>query len=113
MPQAVKDATDDYKRNSDRLGRFLEDEMEPGVTAEAPTAEVYTRYKWWCERNGFRAENMALFKSSLENVATVKKQRPYGSGRTANAVSLVLGFKLKPSLSNMIPVADGKTWEDL
>lgn len=103
-PAAVKAATDEYRKNSDRLGRFIEDEMEPG--GEAPVTQVFTRYKWWCERNGYRAENMAVFKSSLENIAMVRKQRPQGSGREVNPVSLLLGYTLKPDIANLIPIDD-------
>ena len=90
MPQSVREATDDYRTNSDRLGRFLEDETEAGELFESSTNEVYARYQWWCARNGFRPDNIAVFKSSLENVATIKKQRPSGAGRGAGP-----GFELR------------------
>lgn len=102
MPQSVREATDDYRTNSDRLGRFLEDETEAGELFESSTNEVYARYQWWCARNGFRPDNIAVFKSSLENVATIKKQRPAGAGRGVNPVSLILGYRLKPRVTTLL-----------
>ena len=69
--------------------------MEPEPLAETRTGEIYPRYKAWCEHNGFFPENAANFKSSLANIATVTKRRPSGSGRSANAVSLLLGYRFR------------------
>ena len=93
-PEAVLAATDEYRKNTDRIERFLEDEMIKDAQGEARTAEVYARYKEWCDTNGYYAENAANFKTSLEKVAKVCRRRPEGSDRTANPVHMVLGYRL-------------------
>ena len=94
-PEEVVAATVEYRKNSDKIGRFVDEEMEPEPLAETRTGEIYPRYKAWCERNGFFPENAANFKSSLANIATVTKRRPSGSSRNVNAVSLLLGYRFR------------------
>jgi putative DNA primase/helicase len=94
-PDAVRDATDEYRNNNDKLGRFLAEEMEADPTAEIRTADAYIRYKTWCIANGFFPENAANFKSSINNVAIVVRKRPAGCGREANPTNFIVGYKLK------------------
>lgn len=94
-PEEVLEATAEYRKSSDKIGRFVDEEMEPEPLAETRTGEIYPRYKAWCERNGFFPENAANFKSSLANIATVTKRRPSGSGRSASPVSLLLGYRFR------------------
>ncbi|MCR9074969.1 MAG: phage/plasmid primase, P4 family, partial [bacterium] len=55
VPEAVRNATSGYRHESDAVGRFIEEccERVPGV--ELPKADLYVRYKAWCERNGEHA----------------------------------------------------------
>lgn len=94
-PEEVVEATADYRKSSDKIGRFVDEEMEQDPLAETRTGEVYPRYKNWCERNGFFPENAANFKSSLSNIATVTKRRPRSGGEKA---SLLLGYRLRNGL---------------
>lgn len=91
-PEEVLEATAEYRKNSDKIGRFVDEEMEPEPLAETRTGEIYPRYKTWCEHNGFFPENAANFKSSLENIATITKRRPRAGGEKA---SLLLGYRLR------------------
>ena len=94
-PAVVQEATDEYRKNSDRIGRFLDEEMEADPLAETRTGDAYNRYKVWCSINGFFPENAMNFKSSLANIATVARKRPSdGSGLT----TLLLGYRLKIEL---------------
>ncbi|MEL7610614.1 MAG: phage/plasmid primase, P4 family [Bacillota bacterium] len=94
-PEAVQIAIDDYRKNSDKIARFLDEEMEAHVLYEARTADVYARYKQWCSANGFFPENAANFKVSLSGIGQIVQKRPAGSGRDASPVSLFLGYRLK------------------
>ncbi len=95
-PEAVREATEDYRHSNDKIGRFLAEEMEEDSAAETRTGEVYNRYKSWCITNGFHPENASNFKASLSNVSNVVRKRPDGCGRDSNPVSLLIGYKLKP-----------------
>ena len=98
-PPAVQAATDEYRKNSDKIGRFLDEVMEPDAQAETRTSEAYNHYKAWCVTNGYFPENAANFKSSLANIATVVRRRPRGSSRTENPVSLLIGYRLETGFS--------------
>lgn len=92
MPASVLAATDDYNRESDKIGRFFDEEMEKDAHAETRTAEVYARYQAWCIRNGFHPENIANFKDSVSRTAKVVRKRPI-SGEALT--TLLLGYRLK------------------
>ena len=97
MPESVRDAIDKYRKNSDKIGRFLDDVMDADSTAETRTGEVYNRYKQWCGLNGFFPENATNFKSSLSNIATVVDRRPKGGG---GATPSLLGYQLRSEFHN-------------
>ena len=51
-PAAVTNATTSYRADMDVLGRFLEDECDVGEALRTKAGELYTRYEYWCGRNG-------------------------------------------------------------
>ncbi len=93
-PDAVLAATDEYRKNTDKIERFLEDEMTKDAQGGARTAEVYARYKEWCYKNNYFPENAANFKTSLAKVGTVCKRRPKGCDRLTPPVHMFLGYRL-------------------
>lgn len=65
MPESVRFATERYRHESDKIGLFIEDELEPIPNAEERTSVVYDRYRKWCDSNGCFAENTRNFKQIL------------------------------------------------
>src|SRR5262249_42139796 len=68
MPQQVKDATEQYRKDSDVLGAFIEqrlentsDKRERGSTA----AQIYKTYCRWCEDNGEYSLNQTRFGNAM------------------------------------------------
>lgn len=56
MPDAVKNATDEYRQESDSIGVFLEECTEPVPSAFYVTTKVlWQAYNQWCEENGERS----------------------------------------------------------
>ncbi|HAG12063.1 MAG TPA: hypothetical protein DCK76_12015 [Desulfotomaculum sp.] len=92
MPESVISATAEYRRHSDKIGRFIDDEMEAVPLAETKTSDAYTRYKTWCSINGYYPENAMNFKALLSGVATIIRKRPQEGG---GATPLVLGYRLR------------------
>lgn len=68
--------------------------MEANSSAEIRTSDAYNRYKEWCVRNGYYAENATSFKVALNNVATIVRKRPKTGGEKT---SLLIGYQLKPT----------------
>ena len=51
-PTAVQAATASYRRDSDKIARFVDEMMEPDITGEIRTEDAYRAYQEWCTRNG-------------------------------------------------------------
>lgn len=109
-PGSVLAATDDYRMNSDKISRFLDEEMETDPLAETRSAEVYARYKQWCELNGYRPENAANFKTLLSNAGEIKRKRPAAGG---GMTTMFIGYKLTPENPGFIRVENATPWEEL
>lgn len=92
-PRTVREATAQYRRDSDKISRFVDEMMEPDPHGEIRTEEAYQVYQDWCARNGHIAESMPTWKQAMEAHAEIKKQRPAGAGREASKLSLILGLK--------------------
>ena len=94
-PAAVREATAQYRQDSDKIARFVADMLEPDPHGEIRTEEAYQQYQDWCSRNGHMAENMASWKQAMEAHAVVKQKRPLGAPHSAAKLWLVLGLKWK------------------
>lgn len=92
MPYAVREATESYQNDSDKIRCFAEDCLIPDEDSEEKTSEVYSAYQSWCVDNGYRSEGMRIFKQGLLTFAEVKKKRPKQGGSTT---TMLLGYKLK------------------
>ena len=82
-PKAVREATEAYRIDSDKIARFVSERMEPDALGEIPTEEAYAQYRLWCGLNGCYPENQTNFKQAMEGYADVRKKRPQGAGRSA------------------------------
>ena len=92
-PKAVREATAQYRQDSDKIARFVADMLEPDPHGEIRTEEAYQQYQDWCFRNGHMAENMANWRQAMEAHVTIRKKRPAGAGREASKLALILGLK--------------------
>jgi len=91
LPKSVKDATERYPHDSDKMVLFFEDNLVADDTAEELTSVVYARYKGWCQENGCYAEGMKNFKQGLETFAPVVRKRPKHGGEKT---TLLIGYRL-------------------
>ena len=91
LPKSVKDATERYQHDSDKMVLFFEDNLVLDDTAEELTSTVYARYKGWCQENGCYAEGMKNFKQGLETFASVVRKRPKCGGEKT---TLLIGYRL-------------------
>ena len=91
LPKSVKDATERYQHDSDKMVLFFEDNLVADDTAEELTSRIYARYKGWCQDNGCYAEGMKNFKQGLETFAPVVRRRPKHGGEKT---TLLIGYRL-------------------
>lgn len=95
-PKAVKEATDDYKKISDKISLFIGEALIKAPGGEVATLTVFTEYKKWCIENKEQSESMNAFRKSLASAGIKpKRARPKGSDRTANKTSIIYGYCLK------------------
>ena len=91
VPTAVRVATDDYRREMDHFGQFLEEccEMRPGLTVRA--SEVYGEYRLWADRQGLE------YPMSLPRMWRKLDERGVVRVKTMRG-ALYRGIGLRPSL---------------
>lgn len=90
VPSVIQDATKHYEHDSDKLSLFMEDCLEIG-DYEEKTADVYYRYKLWCQENGHFPESMKNFKQVLSSQFTVLRRRPKTGG---HKTTVLVGARL-------------------
>ncbi|MBR3187561.1 MAG: bifunctional DNA primase/polymerase [Lachnospiraceae bacterium] len=94
-PAAVREATMEYRRKSDKLLQFLEDRTEQGAGFEVPLSELHSAFAAWCITTGVNSVSIPAFKEMLEERQLfTKRKRPAGSGRSGKKVMHVLGVRL-------------------
>ena len=91
LPKSVKEATERYQHDSDKMILFFEDNLVADDTAEELTSTVYARYKGWCQENGCYPEGMKNFKQGLQAFAQVVRKRPKQGGEKT---TVLLGYRL-------------------
>lgn len=91
LPKSVKEATERYQHDSDKMALFFEDNLIADDTTEVMTARVYARYKEWCQENGTYPEGMKNFKQGLQAFAQVVRKRPKRGGEKT---TMLIGYRL-------------------
>lgn len=89
-PRAVRDATAVYRKNSDKIGRFI-DECLVYSGKNSPAGSIYAYYAAWCNENGYGCENKGNFFDDIRNKGLFA---PSGTvdGRTVR--NIVKGYEL-------------------
>lgn len=99
-PPSIKEATAAYRRECDKIMRFIEDELEAGSGYEVRTQEVFDRFTLWCNRNGYERGGQAAFNRDLEKHVQIVRRHPKAGGEKT---TLITGRRLRPL--GMNPVA--------
>lgn len=97
VPQSVREATQEYSENSDKVGQFIADRMIPSVQSEVHADIVHKAYQDWCWANGFKPEGFSEFKKSLASAGIeVKRARPKNADKhSGNKVQMIYGYELQ------------------
>lgn len=97
VPDSVKAAVDEYRRDCDKTARFIDSRMELDSHGEIPTSEAYAMYSAWCQLNGHKPEGLVNFKQSMIAHTGIeeKRKRPNGAGSSANPQRMFVGVKMK------------------
>ena len=96
-PKDVKDATAQYRQDSDRISQFMVQCLKTEKGSELKTSAIYNRYKEWCTENGYKYEGAQNFYKRLGLVYLIIKRRPWKQETTGNM--------------NPTNLVDNVTWE--
>ena len=93
IPDSVRDATAKYQHDSDKVSRFIEEELEPAYGNRAKASEVYTAFQRFCAVNHFKETSSRTFNGDLESHGIeVTRQRPTNGG---SPTTVIVGYRLK------------------
>jgi putative DNA primase/helicase len=86
QPEKCATAISDYRRDANPARAFLEENyMEAAKSNNVCCSEVYTKYKNWCNENGYTTMNQSNFgKEVVRTFPNVEKARPSISGKRIN-----------------------------
>ena len=91
VPDGVRVATEDYRRDSDVLGTFLDDCCEISAGTQVLATLLYETYAQWCERTGERPGTQSWFGRRLQErgFEVVK------GGRATQGKKVRIGLRLR------------------
>ena len=92
LPAASRAVLEEFRLDSDKLGRFIADACVVDELESARTEEMYCAYSAWCTLNGHRVESQGAFNKLLAERFELKRLRPHGGG---NPQRMVFGIGLR------------------
>ena len=78
LPNAIREATDKYKKDSDTIGQWLELRTVRAGSTATKSSSAYADYKIWSVENGFYPLGNRSFKASLEEKGFISVRRNDG-----------------------------------
>ena len=91
-PNAIKDATNDYREKSDKIKLFIEDCLVEDSGHNETMNSLYEEYQSWCKSNGYGTENKSNFKEELKNKSLLSETGTV-NGKTFHNV--VKGYRVE------------------
>lgn len=88
LPESMRAATDDYRRSMDVIAMFLDEQCIRHPQAKVSAKALYLAYKEWCDANGERAKDNALFSEHLIQQVGLERVR-----KTAGNFYLAIGLR--------------------
>ncbi len=87
-PSCIVEATNEYFRENDRIGRFIQERMIVDLGSRTQLQEIKVAYVTWGAMNGFR-------EVSTDRVSQELRQKGYLVEKRNNGVYYVMGLRLK------------------
>lgn len=93
IPESVREATAKYQHDSDKVSRFIEEELEQVQSIRTKASEIFEAYQKYCFENGFKESSSRTFNGDLESHGIeVTRQRPSCGG---SPTTVIVGYRLK------------------
>lgn len=98
LPESVREAVDDYRRESDRIEQFVEDCTDPAPDDKTKGTHVYKVYEGWCRSNNMQPKGKQGFFEEMRR-KNLLRDRVTIDGESVKNV--VVGVKLKPEFDRL------------
>ena len=73
-PNCIQEATVEYKKEEDLVGRFIEEKIERYIGNFLPAGECYSSFKVWCEAQDIHPKHNSVFSREMKGVfETIKR----------------------------------------
>jgi putative DNA primase/helicase len=92
-PKVVTDATNEYLKAEDKLGRWADECLEPDSDGQITSTEMFHSWRRWALRNNEYVGSQTKFSIDL-------KEAGYTSIRKSEGV-VFIGYKLKPFIDDV------------
>jgi putative DNA primase/helicase len=89
-PAAVREASEEYRREMDTLANFIEERCEVNAHLTAPNGELYASYKEWMQDNGMRPKSHSAMSRQLSQRGFVQASSRAGGQREVKGIGLVV-----------------------
>lgn len=93
IPDVVRQATDSYANESDKMQMFIDECLLPKSSSNIQYKMVYDTYRDWCSSNGYMAESKKNFKQSFTAKIPIAKT---GTVNGITYQNVVLGYTINP-----------------
>jgi putative DNA primase/helicase len=77
-PTTITDATEEYRRESDLVGRFLDEKTQAMPLGEIPASTLYGAFASWCKSNGEEVMTNTAFGRRMTERGVTKKHETTG-----------------------------------
>jgi putative DNA primase/helicase len=94
---AIREASDIYRKNEDRIGMFLNEETKDVEDSSLPVKSLYSIYRMWAEDRGERPMTQIAFQRKLSD----RGLKIIGQGTHAEISGMILIPKSVPSTSEV------------
>ncbi|MBQ9632932.1 MAG: hypothetical protein IJV04_08495, partial [Lachnospiraceae bacterium] len=91
-PEAVSEATDEYRKDSDRIAQFIEAWFEKDERSEVRTSAAYKLYRTWCEKYGYHTENVKNFNNAMSTHFVIRRKRP--DDGVGGPTTMIIGVRM-------------------
>ena len=73
-PASVSEATNIYHKHSDKILKFMDDELVKDNASEVKNSLVHSTYVAWCNRNGYMSYSIQTFTGELSRYGEIVKK---------------------------------------
>ena len=92
--------TAEYRRDSDKVARFMEERLRQGPEQVVRASLVYAAYTLWCKAKGHYAESSRQFRRKLQGMGMqFVKKRP---SSTEGATEMLMGYALTGEMDDLL-----------